>query len=49
MKKNKDQAELDKLRQHERHNMMKMVLGGGEENEDHIMITEQDIVSNASP
>jgi hypothetical protein len=28
---------------------MKMVLGGGEENEDHIMITEQDIVSNASP
>lgn len=29
--------------------MMKIVLGVGEENEDHIMLTEQDIVSNASP
>jgi hypothetical protein len=40
---------LDKMKQHERQNMMKMVLGGGEESEDHIMLTEQDIVSNASP
>ena len=40
---------LDKIKQNERMNMMKMVLGSGEENDDHIMITEQDIVSNASP